>query len=276
MSLDALIEHFVDQADIVHAPDRSHEWTDSELKQLREGCAALMTDLEIAVMLGKSEMAVHLKRERLQIPTVRNTPGWMSANKVRKRLGINDQRPIIGWIRKGLVMGRSLPQGSTCWMVHEISLRRFVTRPKNWPFFDINKVRDPHLRRLIDMAKERWNDEWLTTREAADLAGHGDIRKVNLFIRLGRLDAVQTYNKDGRRSVHKKPSWSYNFVRRSQVLVTRWERGHGEAASKLTENGLVWVKKALSIGWKATWIARSMKVSPQTVRNWIEKYIEEE
>lgn len=273
MSHEILIDHLVEKASLTCAPNRSEEWTDDEIAQLREGCAALMTDMELAISLGRSEIAIHLKRERLGIPTVRNTPGWMSANKVRMRLGMNDCRSIIGWIRKGLVLGRSLPLGNTCWMLHEISLRRFVTRPENWPYFDADKVRDPHLRKLIELAKQRWDDEWLTTRQAADLAGHGDIRKVNLFIRLGRLEAVETYDKDGRQSVNKRPAWAHNYVRKSQVLSTRWERGHGEAALKLTENGLAWIKQALAMGWKATWIARSMKVNPQTVRNWIERYL---
>lgn len=271
MSIDPLIAYVVDMADLTNPPQREREWTDSEIKTLRTSCASLMTDLEIAIQLGRSENAVHIKRERLEIPAVRNTPGWMSTNKVRLRLGMNDARPVIGWIRKGLLLGRLLPQASTCWMVHEVSLRRFVTRPNNWPYFDADAVRDRHLFRLIKIAQEKWGDEWLTTRRAADLVGE-DLRKINLYIKLGRLESVSTYNRDGRRNVNKEPRWSFNYVRRSQVLAAKWDYTYGESFNKATERGLEWISKALGKGWSNAAIGRSMKINHTTVFNWIRKY----
>jgi DNA-binding CsgD family transcriptional regulator len=270
VSVDALIDHLVDIADALNAPDRSRDWTDDELRQLREGCAAMMTDIEIAIMLGRSEMAVHIKRERLRIPVVRRTPGWLSANQVRMRLGLNDQRPIIGWIQKGLVLGRLLPQGSTCWMVHEVSMRRFVTRPENWPYFNTEKVRDPHLKRLIALSKERWGDEWMTASQVSSLFGLNQ-SDINRFVRMGRIDAVRVHNKDGRLNVHEEPRWSYFYMRRSDVLNTKWDYQPGEACQKITERGLDWISRALAMGWTASAIARSMKLSGATVKNWIRK-----
>lgn len=271
MALDVLIAHIVDQSDIKNYWERPHPWTDKEILALRKYCSLAMTDLEISLKLQRSETAIKLKRKRLKITTARNTPGWISVNKARIRLGMNDTRPIIGWIQKGLLLGRLLPQGSTCWMINEVSLRRFVTRPKNGPYFDTQKVRDRHLRRLIHISQEIWGNEWLTTRQAADLVGE-DIRKVNLYIKLGRLESVRTYNKDGRRNVNKHPRWSWNFVKRSQVLDVKWDYYPGEASKKCTEAGLEWIRAALRMGWSKSAIARSMKLNPATVCNWVSKY----
>ena len=67
------------------------------------------------------------------------------------------------------------------------------------------------------------------------------------------------------------PSWCYNFVRKTQVLAVKWDYKPGEACLKINKRGLSWIKKANAMGWSASAIARSMKLSPETVRTRIKR-----
>lgn len=265
--MQTLIDHLVFTADTIHTPQRTRVWNEKEILFLSENMGYL-TEAEIGAILGRPAMGVKLKRERIGLQATTKTPGWLSATQVRYKLGMNDSRPIAGWVRKGLLKGHILGSPRKICMVNELSLRQFVINPMNWPWFDLDKVEDPHYRRLLELQKERWSDEWLTARQAREICGL-EASHINHYIRLGRLFSVHTYNKDGREN--EKGCWANYKVLRSQIENLHiWKRG--EALSSCTSRAQDWIRFALANGWNAAAIGRSMKRSDQTVRNWIKKY----
>jgi hypothetical protein len=98
-------------------------------------------------------------------------------------------------------------------MVHEISLRRWIVSPISWLYFNTEHIQDPHLARLVELAQERWGDEWLTTRQVADLKGT-TTRQIGQTIFRRQLPAVHVVGKDGR---HENGKWAFWGVKRSDA-----------------------------------------------------------
>ena len=239
-------------------------WSDRELEILRAGLG-YMSEEEIAQCLpGRSVVAVKLKRQRTAMPATSKAAGWLTATSaMRNIISLSDQRIISGWVRKGLVQGHFQGQRDIC-MVHEISLRRFIVSPANWVYFDPDKVIDPGLRRLIAIQKQRWQDEWLTTRQAADLLGIKDVKEILRNIQLGRIQGVKLVNKDGRTSLHKEPAWSYWMVRKSEALKLKRYR-YGEAISAFTDQADTFIILATAIGLSAARISRLVGINNTSV-----------
>jgi len=239
-------------------------WSDRELETLRAGLG-YMSEEEIAQSLpGRSVVAVKLKRQRTAMPSTSKAAGWLTATSaIRNIIDLSDPRIVSGWVRKGLVQGHFQGQRDIC-MVHEISLRRFIVSPANWVYFDPDKVIDPSLRRLIAIQKQRWQDEWLTTRQAADLLGIKDVKEILRNIQLGRIQGVKLVNKDGRTSLHKEPAWSYWMVRKSEALKLKRYR-YGEAISAFTDQADVFMILAVAIGLSAARISRLVGINNTSV-----------
>ena len=144
-------------------------WSERDLKRVQE-LLPFYSPKVVGRMLGRSEDAIKIKRQRQHIKASSKTEEWLSANRVMRLLGMPDARPGIGWVKKGLVLGHQVTSDDT-WMVHEISLRRWIVSPISWLYFDSEHIQDPHLARLIELAQEHWGNEWLTTRQVADLKG---------------------------------------------------------------------------------------------------------
>jgi hypothetical protein len=158
---------------------------------------------------------VKIIRQRKGIRAGSKSKGWMTANQARILLGMTDGRPVIGWIKKGLVLGHQIEGGSP-WMVHEISLRRWITSPVSWVYFDPAGIVDEKLSSLVKRAQSRWNDLWLSTRQVADMKGT-DTKTVVMAIKRGQLPGIHVRNKDGR---HAGATWAFWAVKRSDA--ERW------------------------------------------------------
>jgi hypothetical protein len=204
----------------------------------------------------------------LRLVASSKTSGWISATRAARLLGFKDARYVSTWVKRGMVLGHVLSEKRKICMVNLVSLHRFVLNPMNWPWFDVDAVQDPHLRRLLERQRQRWGDEWLTAKQAARLLGW-DPKKINHAVRMGRLEAVHIPNKSGRYG--DRPGWAYYFVRRSQVVKLR-DYAPGEARRQCTPAALGWIRKAVGMGWSVKAIARSMKKNRQTVRSWIDRY----
>jgi len=163
-------------------------------------------------MLGRSEDAIKIMRRRQHIKAGSKSEGWLTANRVMRLLGMPDARPAIAWVKKGLVLGHRIA-GDETWMVHEISLRRWIVSPRSWVYFDTSRIQDPHLARLVELAQERWGDEWLNTRQVADLKGTTP-RQIGQSIFRGAIPAIHLVGKDGR---HENAAWSFWAVKRSDA-----------------------------------------------------------
>jgi hypothetical protein len=163
-------------------------------------------------MLGRSEDAIKIIRQRQKIKASSKSEGWLTANRVMRLLGMNDARPVIGWVKKGLVLGHRI-EGDDTWLVHDISLRRWVVSPRSWVYFDTTRIQDPHLACLVELAQDRWGDEWLTTRQVADMK-RTTTRQVGQTIFRRQLPAIHIVGKDGR---HENAAWSFWAVKRSDA-----------------------------------------------------------
>ena len=76
--------------------------------------------------------------------------------------------------------------------------------------FKVELIKSEHLRRLVELAQGRWGDEWLSTRQAADLRGCG-LDDIQQAIMHGRLNGYHVGSLDRKRTW----SWAQWFVRRS-------------------------------------------------------------
>jgi len=256
MTLDvsALVSRSIHIATVTQPVKRSRAWRPDELNFLI-GNLGRMSEFEISQHLpGRSKNAVHIMRERRRLPAATKSPGWKSASKWSKLLGLKDQRPVSYWVRQGLVDGyvSEAAGGRQICMIQEASMRAFVLNPRNWVYFDPMSVQDAELKRMLEKQAKRWGDEWLSNRQAADLLASKWGRPVNSkdilrYINQGRLDAQHVVNKDGRQHVNDVPAWSFWMVRRSQVEALRYY-GSGDAVSSWTEAADAFLVLARAVG----------------------------
>lgn len=190
---------------------KAPRWSEKDLAQVEE-LLQYCSPKVVGQMLGRSEDAIKIMRQRQHIKASSKSEGWLTANRVMQLLGMPDSRPVIGWVKKGLVLGHRIA-GDDTWLVYEISLRRWIVSPRSWVYFDTSRIQDLHLARLVELAQERWGDEWLTTRQVADLKGT-TTRQVGQSIFRGEIPAIQIIGKDGR---HENAAWSLWAIKRSDA-----------------------------------------------------------
>lgn len=201
---------------------RGWRWRPEEVQFLRDNLGYL-TYAEIGAYLGRTEVAVHNHRKRLGLPavyTVRRRNDELTTSEVAEAMGTTHQTASI-WILEGLLPGRELPLDATIRVVRYQDLVRFAVNPLNWPYFirviqNTGRINDPYLRRLIELRKERWGDEWLSSgqieREFGSSEHYGRIRKYLLRENLPR---------------HLMMKYSRWYVRRSVVEGYSWPAGKG-------------------------------------------------
>lgn len=243
-------------------------WTEAEDAFIRENLG-WMTDEEMGAALGRSAQAVHLRWDReMRLPGPSKAQDVITAHKAAAVLGI-DAHKVVHWVDMGLIAGRIMAGGRVIRLIQRETFRRWVLNPMNWVYFDIHKVQDVELKRMIGKRAKRWGDEWWTTRQVADYHGveTGDVKR---YIYLGRISSVRLPISLGGRA--RERAWSNHFVLKSEATRAdlRFVR-RGDDMSTLTPRGLAWLKKALRMGWSAERIGRSMKVDGQTVMNWIRR-----
>jgi hypothetical protein len=221
-SLDALLDEALFIGDLARTGAR--HWTDEEDAFLRAHLGYL-SDEEIGQALGRTALAVHLRWTRdLGLPAPSKTPGLLTREAVARLLHI-DSHAVTRWTREGLLRARPLPGSRGIHVVTELAVLRFVTNPRNWIYFQPERVTDPHLRRLLDRQKERWADEWWTPQQVADYHGVHHTH-VNDKIRRGELPAVKWQNHRILRSHATDPNLKFyvgeDAMRRVQVFLNAW------------------------------------------------------
>ena len=250
-----LIQAAVSGAMLQTPQAKAHRWSEDELSKIEKLLPFHNAD-KVGEILGRSGNAIKITRQRKGIKAGRKSEGWVTANQVRILLGMADGRPVIGWIKKGLVPGHQI-NGDRTWMVHELSLRRWVTSPLSWAYFDPSGITDEKLARLAALAQKRWNDAWLSTRQVADMK-NTDTRTILMAIKRGQLPGIHIQEKDGR---HAGAAWAFWAVKRSDAL--RWE--YNAPAFDLMDELHAFMLLARAIGLSNERIAILCGLSGETV-----------
>jgi hypothetical protein len=210
-----------------YAKPKAPQWSHADNAYLVANLG-LLSEAEIARHLGRTAGAVHLRWKRdLKLPAPSKRPDELTANQVAEGLGM-DLHAVASWIDSGLLPGRRLPGRDVTRVVKRVTLLRWLVNPENWPHLKLDRVaRGPsrragdiydhdfwsHARRLLDLQRERWNDEWWTTNQVA--AYHKvDNKDVLRHIALGRISAVRITNYSGR---HPNPRWAHWYIRKSHA-----------------------------------------------------------
>ena len=232
-------------------------WTPEEDFYLRDHLG-WNTEEEIAVHLGRTRVAVHLRWKRdLHLPAPSRHPDYITANQAAELVGL-DAHKIAHWCDVGLIPVRVLPSARHIRMILRVSFDRWIVSPSNWIYFDWKRIPDRRLRRLCALRAKRWGDQWWTTVQVAKFHGVTSKDVLRLITIAGTIPAVQVATSIGGR--HKNPYWLNWFVRKSDAVKAVFMRGRGCGNEiKFSRRAEAWMLNAhtkLGLSYEA--IRRSM------------------
>jgi hypothetical protein len=200
---------------------RMPAWTEEEEKFVRQN-RGILSLTEIAARLGRSPNAIKVRGYRIQAASPRYADGFISGNQIAGILGMDSHTPPA-WIDRGILEGELYPyEGRINRRVKWPVFLRWLIRPTSWVYFDVKKIKNVHLRRLVELAQEKWGDQWMTTREAADLRGC-TVDDIDRGIKYGRLYGYHAGSLERLRTW----MWAHWFVLRSEVERVEIPKGKG-------------------------------------------------
>lgn len=174
----------------------------------------ILTEAEMGKALGRTEIAVRLRWKRdLQLPSPSKAPGVLTAHQAARMLGV-DGHKICHWVDKGFIPGRLMAGGRKIRLIDRKAFQEWILNTANWMYFDLRKVKDAELKRLLKRAEKRWGDQWWPTPKVARYHGvrTNDVKR---YIKLGRIKATQIqYSYGGR---HEAMRWKLWFVLKSEA-----------------------------------------------------------
>lgn len=193
---------------------KSPDWSEDEVTYLRS-MSDKLTSGQIAEHLGRTEIAVSVKRKRLHLPEPSTAKTeFYTANYIANLMGL-DAHKICFWVDNGMLEGIYRPGPRKIRLVRRIRFLCWVTNPKNWIYFNPRKIADPKLARMLELRAERWGDEWWSTRQVGDYHGVSPNQVLN-HINRGLLPGVRVeMSRAGR---HADPKWLNSFVRKSDAI----------------------------------------------------------
>jgi hypothetical protein len=239
-----------------HTRVRALPWTPAEEQFYRDNLET-MTLEEIAASLGRTAEAVKIHRFRAGLPSHRRTPGFLTTHQIALILGVDGHAPPV-WVDCGILPGERTPyEGEIMRRVSWLQFKLWLVRPTSWLYFDVSRIQNPSLRHLVELAQERWGDEWWSTRQAADYLGC-DTKDIQRQIKLGKVNAVQAKNTSGR---HLDPRWSFWYLRKSDAvrLVIYRGKGAGRHHTPFTPRAEAFMVRAAKSGMRYEVIAKLMK-----------------
>lgn len=194
------------------APERKAPAWSAREDELLKRWLPWMSNEQIGARLGRTAVAVELRWKRdLRLTPRTFDPEWPTAREAARLLGMGCAKSIVRLIHEGLLVGRLLPMGRKMWGVSRHALIRFVANPENWIYFKPDHVKDPYLRRLVELRRARWPDAWWTPGQAG--AYHGVTHMaINNRINAGTLPAKK---------------WGNWWIKRSDAMAMLIEPGKG-------------------------------------------------
>lgn len=203
------------QVEEVKGRASARKWTPEEDLFLDEALGRLSID-EISAYLGRSLQAIKIRRTRLGFDAPSKQPDELTGRQAADLLGV-DVHAVCRWIDDGILPGRKLPMARQIRVVKKVTLYRWAVNPMNWPYFEnsvyedtrsnngrdfakgTQRIADPHLRRLVELKKARWGDEWWSLGQVADYHGV-TLSGVHKAVYEGRIPGVRYQNWRVRKS----------------------------------------------------------------------------
>jgi len=166
-------------------------WTLEEETFVRQQIGR-MSDPQIGELLGRSTCAIKIRRQRKGLGTHSRRAGYITANRAANWLG-QDGHAMMRLYRRGMIPGEIFPGKRGITLIRVAALLRWAVNPMNWIYFRPDNVCNEHLRRLLELRRARWDDEWWSVGQAA--AYHQvSMSMINKYIRLGKIRAVRWGN----------------------------------------------------------------------------------
>lgn len=297
MSYDALIESIVSSAEIAAGIDprwlpgrvsrpriatpakiRPAPWRKDEIQFLQENITRLTIE-EIANALRRSTNAVKIRQVRECIPAKSRQPGYLTGGQVCRVLGV-DIHAVMKLSRRGLLPMEVLPGERGILRISKIRLYMWATNWRNWIYFTPAKMRDLHLRGLVELAQSRWGDEWWSTGKAAKHLGVTS-NSLLAYIQRHKLPVSRWYNWQILKSVvdtitirpHKGSAQGSGTTPRQDEFMLRAAR-EGKTCEEISRM-MKWKNtKAVNhrlrvLGYRRTpqWIFEKRRKSEQTAAN---------
>ena len=209
MNISALIDNVVETTRARQC-FTTREWTPEEEAFMHEHLADLGYE-GVAQILGRSMNAVKVHQVRHQIPAPSKRPGWLTGHQAARILAV-DIHSIMELDRRGILPFNRVHGLRGIMQIRRISLWVWAINPEHWIYFKMARVRSPRLRRLIELRKERWGDEWWTTGQVAEYYGLSASNSVNAAIHRGQISARQ---------------WGNWYIQRSDALAHPFYPGKG-------------------------------------------------
>lgn len=238
-------------------------WTSEELDYLRRASGILSMEA-IARHLGRTLLAVKVKSTRLGTAVPSKHPDYYTANQVAKLLGL-DVHKVAGWMDAGVLPGEFAPtRERLVRRVRRMTFLLWLVKPETWIYVKPERIRAPHLRRLVLLAKSRWGDEWLNMGQAGDLIGC-DPRSLTNRCRQRTLPGVRACYLGGR---NPDPAWNYWYIRRSDldgVVIGDRKGTPGMNRLKYSPAADIFLLSMRERGWSFAQIGRAMKKSGKQV-----------
>lgn len=195
---------------VIRMKQQARWWTPEEMDYLRRNITVLPVEV-IAARLGRSVDAVKIKQVRSRIHAKSRYPGYLTGHQVSHVLCI-DIHTVMKLHKRGLIPMEILPGQRGIMRISVTRLYMWATCWRNWIYFKAHRVRDLHLRRLIQLAQSRWGDEWISIGRAASILGVSG-SGLNKAIRAGRVSGAVF--------------WSVWYLRRSALETVKITAGKG-------------------------------------------------
>lgn len=211
IDVNALINMSIKSAEGVR--QKSRQWNAAEDAFLAANLGKL-TDAQIGKALGRTSVAVHLRWIRdLQLQSPSKADDVITANLAALSLGI-DSHKVAHWVDKGFIPGRLMAGNRKIRLIKREDFQKWVLEPMHWMYFDIDKVQDEELKKLLQEKAREWNDEWWRTPRVAKYHGvaTGDVKR---YIKAGRIKATQIQYSYGGRDPELR--WRLWFVLKSEA-----------------------------------------------------------
>lgn len=148
-------------------------WSDEDDHYLRR-MYCFVPASRIAQELGRTEVAVKIRRREIGIVALQKRNDVLSAMDFGRALGVSwpTTRRLI---QEHNHFTTTMYHGNRPVTVVLLdSFRRWLRDPVNWQYLDVDKLIRPDFREVVALARRRADDQWLLLKDAASYVGYSE------------------------------------------------------------------------------------------------------